>query len=59
MAVEGARKVAWLGQDHSIDAPPVTSPEYITAVVERCKASLQQVRDGGKLDGVFDDVALY
>lgn len=54
-----ARRVPWIGQDFTIDAPPVTSPEYIKAVVQRSKDKLSQLEREGKLDGSYDGIELY
>ncbi|KIL87073.1 hypothetical protein FAVG1_09627 [Fusarium avenaceum] len=58
-AVDGARGVAWVRQDSSIPAPPVTSPEYAKLMTQRTKESVIQLEKDGKLDGKHDELEWY
>ncbi|KAM0431441.1 hypothetical protein ACHAPT_005418 [Fusarium lateritium] len=58
-AVPGARRVPWLRQDHSKPAPPIDSPEYPKALVQRSKNVLLGLEKEGKLDGTHDELEWY
>ncbi|KAM0286079.1 hypothetical protein ACHAQH_001087 [Verticillium albo-atrum] len=56
---ESARRVPWLRYDMSTEAPPVGTPEYAQAVVERVKAALARLEAEGKLNGDHGSVEWY
>ncbi|KAH7251091.1 hypothetical protein BKA59DRAFT_124438 [Fusarium tricinctum] len=58
-AAEGARGVAWVRQDSSLPAPPVTSPEYPKLMTRRTKEAVIQLEKDGKLDGKHDELEWY
>ncbi|KAF4996642.1 hypothetical protein FGRMN_4388 [Fusarium graminum] len=58
-AVNGARGVAWVRQDLSQPAPPVTSPEYPKLMTRRTKEAVVQLDKDGKLDGTHDELEWY
>ncbi|KAF5678628.1 hypothetical protein FHETE_1180 [Fusarium heterosporum] len=58
-AVNGARGVAWVRQDLSQPAPPVTSPEYPKLMTRRTKEAVIQLEKDGKLDGTHDELEWY
>ncbi|GKU07050.1 hypothetical protein FLAG1_09883 [Fusarium langsethiae] len=55
-AVDGARGVAWVRQDTTQPAPPVTSPEYPKLMTRRTKESIIQLHKNTKLDGKNDRI---
>ncbi|KAF5971031.1 hypothetical protein FBULB1_9457 [Fusarium bulbicola] len=57
--VNGARGVAWLRQDTSQPAPPVTSPEYPKLMTRRTKEAVIKLDKDGKLDGTYDGLEWY
>ncbi|KAH7215947.1 hypothetical protein DER44DRAFT_168086 [Fusarium oxysporum] len=57
--VNGARGVAWLRQDTTQPAPPVTSPEYPKLMTRRTKEAVIKLNKDGKLDGTYDDLEWY
>ncbi|SPJ79803.1 uncharacterized protein FTOL_08194 [Fusarium torulosum] len=57
--VQGARGVAWVRQDSSQPAPPVTSPEYPKLMTRRTKEAVIQLEKEGKLDGKHDELEWY
>ncbi|KAM0351053.1 hypothetical protein ACHAPU_002834 [Fusarium lateritium] len=58
-AVDGARGVAWIRQDLSQPAPPVTSPEYPKLMTRRTKEAVIQLDKDGKLNGKHDELEWY
>lgn len=58
-AVKGARGVAWVRQDTTQPAPPVTSPEYPKLMTRRTKEAIIQLHKDGKLDGKNDTIEWY
>ncbi|KAF5701899.1 hypothetical protein FMUND_13732 [Fusarium mundagurra] len=57
--VNGARGVAWLRQDTTQPAPPVTSPEYLKLMARRTKEAVIKLDKDGKLDGTYDGLEWY
>ncbi|KAL5589723.1 hypothetical protein FOVSG1_011590 [Fusarium oxysporum f. sp. vasinfectum] len=57
--VNGARGVAWLRQDTTQPAPPVTSPEYPKLMTRRTKEAVIKLNKDGKLDGTYDGLEWY
>ncbi|KAF5685324.1 hypothetical protein FDENT_6319 [Fusarium denticulatum] len=57
--VNGARGVAWLRQDTTQPAPPVTSPEYPKLMTRRTKEAVIKLDKDGKLDGTYDGLEWY
>ncbi|KAF5556139.1 hypothetical protein FPHYL_8064 [Fusarium phyllophilum] len=57
--VNGARGVAWLRQDTTLPAPPVTSPEYPKLMTRRTKEAVIKLDKDGKLDGTYDGLEWY
>ncbi|KAG5798172.1 hypothetical protein H9Q69_002781 [Fusarium xylarioides] len=57
--VDGARGVAWLRQDTTLPAPPVTSPEYPKLMTRRTKEAVIKLDKDGKLDGTYDGLGWY
>ncbi|KAL5590602.1 hypothetical protein FOBRF1_014159 [Fusarium oxysporum] len=57
--VNGARRVAWLRQDTTQPAPPVTSPEYPKLMTRRTKEAVIKLNKDGKLDGTYDGLEWY
>ncbi|KAF5612472.1 uncharacterized protein FSUBG_1549 [Fusarium subglutinans] len=57
--VNGARGVAWLRQDTTQPAPPVTSPEYPKLMTRRTKEAVITLDKDGKLDGTYDGLEWY
>ncbi|KAF5636768.1 uncharacterized protein FTJAE_5964 [Fusarium tjaetaba] len=57
--VNGARGVAWLRQDTTRPAPPVTSPEYPKLMTRRTKEAVIKLDKDGKLDGTYDGLERY
>ncbi|CRK45030.1 hypothetical protein BN1723_006400 [Verticillium longisporum] len=53
---ESARRVPWLRHDTTKKAPPLGTPEYAQAVVQRVKATLTRLEAEGKLNGENGDV---
>ncbi|RBQ73591.1 hypothetical protein FVER14953_10872 [Fusarium verticillioides] len=58
-AVDGARSVAWVRQDTTLPAPPVTSPEYPKLMTRRTKEAVIKLDKEGKLDGTYDGLEWY
>lgn len=56
---ESARRVPWLRHDTTKKAPPLGTPEYAQAVVQRVKATLTRLEAEGKLNGENGDVEWY
>ncbi|KAM0325341.1 hypothetical protein ACHAQA_007326 [Verticillium albo-atrum] len=56
---ESARRVPWLRQDTTKEAPPVGTPEYAQAVVDRVKVALARLDGEGKLNGEYGGVEEY
>ncbi|KAF4428860.1 hypothetical protein FACUT_9317 [Fusarium acutatum] len=57
--VNGALGVAWLRQDTTLPAPPVTSPEYPKLMTRRTKEAVIKLDKDGKLDGTYDGLEWY
>jgi hypothetical protein len=57
--VNGARGVAWLRQDTTQPAPPITSPEYPKLMTRRTKEAVIKLNKDGKLDGTYDGLEWY
>ncbi|PNP83855.1 hypothetical protein FNYG_02543 [Fusarium nygamai] len=57
--VNGARGVAWVRQDTTQPAPPVTSPEYPKLMTRRTKEAVIKLDKDGKLDGTYDGLEWY
>ncbi|KAF4457674.1 hypothetical protein F53441_434 [Fusarium austroafricanum] len=57
--VGGARGVAWVRQDTTQPAPPVTSPEYPKLMTKRTKDAVIKLDKDGKLDGTYDELEWY
>ncbi|KAF5601364.1 hypothetical protein FPANT_1735 [Fusarium pseudoanthophilum] len=57
--VDGARGVAWLRQDTTLPAPPVTSPEYPKLMTRRTKEAVIRLDKDGKLNGTYDGLEWY
>ncbi|KAJ4128136.1 hypothetical protein NW768_008420 [Fusarium equiseti] len=57
--VDGVRGVAWVRQDTTQPAPPVTSPEYPKLMTKRTKEAIIQLYKDGKLDGSRDEIEWY
>ncbi|KAM0497338.1 hypothetical protein ACHAP8_006829 [Fusarium lateritium] len=58
-AVDGTRGVAWVRQDSTQPAPPVTSPEYPKLMTKRTKESIIRLHKDVKLDGASDRIEWY
>jgi hypothetical protein len=58
-AVDGTRGVAWVRQDATQPAPPVTSPEYPKLMTRRTKEAIVQLHKDGKLNGDNDRIEWY
>ncbi|RBR11633.1 uncharacterized protein FIESC28_08916 [Fusarium coffeatum] len=58
-SVDGVRGVAWVRQDTTQPAPPVTSPEYPKLMTKRTKEAIIQLHKDGKLDGSRDEIEWY
>jgi hypothetical protein len=57
--VNGAHGVAWLRQDTTQPAPPITSPEYPKLMTRRTKEAVIKLNKDGKLDGTYDGLEWY
>lgn len=57
--VNGARGVAWVRQNTTLPAPPVTSPEYPKLMTRRTKEAVIKLDEEGKLDGTYDGLEWY
>ncbi|KAF4338970.1 hypothetical protein FBEOM_7146 [Fusarium beomiforme] len=57
--IEGARGVAWIRQDSTQPAPPVTSPEYPKLMTRRTKEAVIRLDKEGKLEGTYDGLEWY
>ncbi|KAH7185092.1 uncharacterized protein B0J16DRAFT_124474 [Fusarium flagelliforme] len=58
-AVDGVRGVAWVRQDTTQPAPPVTSPEYPKLMTMRTKEAIIRLHKDGKLNGRRDEIEWY
>ncbi|CCT75679.1 uncharacterized protein FFUJ_11712 [Fusarium fujikuroi IMI 58289] len=57
--VNGARGVAWVRQNTTLPAPPVTSSEYPKLMTRRTKEAVIKLDKDGKLDGTYDGLEWY
>lgn len=57
--VNRARGVAWVRQNTTLPAPPVTSPEYPKLMTRRTKEAVIKLDKNGKLDGIYDGLEWY